>query len=292
MVSKEPIKAMKPLRFAIITNTIRRDRELVEKSLRASLSQAGVDQVILVDQNASTLKISDDLLSQARLQVLPILVPAVSQARNRAVYPAVDWLIFCDDDGYMAHDYVEKLKALLALQPKLEVICGSIKRIDTGDFYSKRHALGGDMSRFWNTKLLMGSNFAVKRETFEALGKFDEAFGAGAKYGSSEETDFAWNAYFNFHRMTFAPELVVFHVPPFEGAFWPEMKKAFRYGRGKSALIRKWLFKGHVTVFFELVEMLIVPILRAIQFLLTFKLKELAIQFAAVVGRICGLFLP
>ncbi|NDG86252.1 MAG: hypothetical protein EBX52_14585, partial [Proteobacteria bacterium] len=163
-----------------------------------------------------------------------------------------------------------------------------IRRIDTGEFYSKRHALGGDMRFFWNTKLLMGSNFCVNRRVFERLGKFDEEFGAGAPFGSSEETDFAWKAFFGREPMVFAPELVVFHVPPFAGEDRFERAKAYRYGYGKGRLVRKWLRKGHPVVLVEFFEMLVVPLLKMLPAVLRAGTRDLAIQGAALLGRIRG----
>lgn len=279
------------IKFSVITNTIRRSRELVEKSLLSSLGQDLVTEVILVDQNAEKMEFSEKVKNSEKFKHQLIQVPAVSMARNKALYsPDTDWLIFCDDDGYLDSYYLLKLFELIQAEPKTEIFAGSIRRIDTGKFYSKRHEVGGDMNRFWNTKLLMGSNFAIQKSTFEKLGKFDENFGAGAKYGSSEETDLAWNAYFHKINVKFAPELIVYHVPPFEGAWIPEIKKAFRYGAGKSALIRKWLWKGHPTVIIELAEMFLIPMVRSLQFLLKFQFKELVIQGSSIAGRFVGLF--
>ena len=275
---------------AVITNSIRRNVSLVEKSLRASLGQPGVSEVIFVDQNETPLNLPADLNS-TKLKTHHIQVPSVSKARNLAIYPLVDWLIFCDDDGYMAPDYLMHFQKLCSQFPDVDIFCGSIKRIDTGDYYSKRHAIGGDMRYFWNTKLLMGSNFCVKRAVFEKLGKFDEAFGAGAKFGSSEETDFAWNAFFNGFNMLYAPELVVFHVPPFTGSIESEVEKAFRYGQGKGALVAKWLFsRKKLLVIFELAEMLTYPILRSLLDLLRFDFNRIRINFSTWHGRVSGLF--
>lgn len=279
-----------PLSVTIITNTIRRDRELVEKSLRSSLAQAGDPHVVLVDQNPIPLALSPEVMAHPRFSYQHHVIGSVSGARNFAKYPTSEWLLFCDDDGYMASDYLQKFYAHRSRYANADIVCGSIKRIDNGDFYSARHRLGGDLSKFWNTKILMGSNFMVKREVFEELGKFDPRFGAGAKYGSSEETDFAWNAFFAGKKMTYDPELVVFHVPPFEGAFFPELKKAYRYGRGKGALVRKWFLRGHVSVLIELFEMLLLPVVRSLQFLLTLQFKEVGYQVSAACGRLLGLF--
>jgi hypothetical protein len=279
------------LKITIITNTIRRPIELVEKSVRSSLSQNESVSVILMDQNQHVLKFSLEVQSNPRFKHMHCQVPSVSMARNRADYAVdTDWIVFCDDDGYLVEGYIKKLLLLIDEFPEVEVFSGGIKRIDNGEFYSKRHAIGGDMKWFWNAKLLMGSNFVIKKEVFEELGKFDELFGAGAPYGSSEETDLAWNAFFHQKKMRYSPELIVNHVPPFASDLNAEIKKSFRYGVGKGALVRKWIFKGEIKVFFELFEMLILPLLRAPIFVLTLKFKEMFILFSAFFGRLKGLF--
>jgi glycosyltransferase involved in cell wall biosynthesis len=197
--------------ITIITNTIRRPIELVTKSVHASLSQNDSVLVILMDQNPKPLVFSESINSNPRFKQIHCQVPAVSMARNRAEYSKnTEWIVFCDDDGYLEDGYIQKLQQAIVENPEIEIFAGSIKRIDNGDFYSRRHALGGNMKWFWNSKLLMGSNFAIKRSVFEELGKFDENLGAGAKYGSSEETDLAWNAFFHHKKMKYFPELVVF----------------------------------------------------------------------------------
>ena len=277
-------------KVTIITNTIRRSLELVEKSVRASLTQDSSVDVVLVDQNEVPLKFSSEVETNSRFKHQHEIVPSVSMARNRAIYEAdCEWLIFCDDDGYLEQGYVQKLKTLINQNSMTDVFAGSIKRIDNGEFYSKRHALGGNMKWFWNLKLLMGSNFAIKREVFEKLGKFDEQFGAGAPYGSSEETDLAWNAYFNGYQLKYVPELVVFHVPPFSGNPEEEIKKAYRYGYGKGRMVRKWLQKHKTSPMLEMMEMLTLPFLKGVLFLLFFSRTQILIQSSTVKGRLMGL---
>lgn len=245
--------------------------------------------MILMDQNTTPLIFPDEVANNSRFKHIHCQVPAVSMARNRAEYAVdTDWLIFCDDDGYLESGYTQKLLKLIQDFPDTDIFAGSIKRIDNRDYYSKRHAVGGNMEKFWNAKLLMGSNFVIKRSVFEQLGKFDERFGAGAAYGSSEETDLAWNAFFHQKKMRYSPELVVFHIPPFSGVLKVEVEKAFRYGYGKGKLVRKWLALGHWIVIFELVEMSAVPILKSILFLLAFRWKEFRIQSASLAGRWAG----
>ena len=278
--------------ITIITNTIRRPLDLVEKSLNSSLSQGDAISVILVDQNEEPLKLSKTITENPSFSRQGVRSGSVSSARNQAIIPQeCKWIIFCDDDGFLEEGYLTKLRACIERYPEISIFAGSIKRTDTGDFYSKRHAVGGDMQYFWNLKLLMGSNFCVRREVFEELGKFDENFGAGARFGSSEETDFAWKAWFHGEKMRFSPELVVFHVPPFSGAPDFEMQKAYRYGFGKGALVRKWIGKGYLSPVFELLEMLLLPILQLLILLLIGRISEARIRISSLRGRVMGLFL-
>jgi GT2 family glycosyltransferase len=279
------------IKITIITNTIRRPLDLVSKSVESSLAQDSVIGVVLMDQNQSPLIFPAQIENHSKFKHLTAVVPSVSMARNLAPYPAdSEWLIFCDDDGYLETGYVSKLLDLFRQHPQVEIYAGSIKRIDNGEYYSKRHAIGGDMKWFINTKLLMGSNFVIKRSVFEKLGKFDEMFGAGAPYGSSEETDLAWNAFFHGVKMRYSPELVVFHVPPFATDAKNEIKKAYRYGVGKAALVRKWLFLGKISVLLELGEMFVIPLLKSPMFLLMLKGKEALVQVSGLAGRFTGLF--
>ena len=281
-------------KITIITNTLRRPLALVEKSVRASLAQGDVS-VTLVDQNPEPLMFPEDIAANPRLQHQHAVVPSVSMARNQAGYdPSTEWLIFCDDDGYLKEDYLTLLRARIERHPGVDIFAGGIRRIDTGDFYSKRHALGGDMRWFWNTKLLMGSNFVVRKSVFEELEKFDERFGAGAPFGSSEETDFAWKAFFAGKKMLYAPELVVFHVPPFSGPLSAEIEKARRYGFGKGCLVRKWLFKkgvmGSYWPLLELVEMLVVPLAMVFFSAIFFRFVDAKIRWIGFMGRVEGFF--
>ena len=91
--------------------------------------------------------------------------------------------------------------------------------------------------------------------------------------------------------MEYFPELIVFHVPPYASALRDNMRKAFRYGRGKGALVSKWLVhRHHWVVCYELGEMLIIPFANMVRYLLRGQWNMLPVQVAALVGRILGLF--
>lgn len=278
------------MEYIVITNTYGRSKDLVERSLNASLSQRIPPiKVILVDQNKEPIKLSKNIIENDMLEVQNILTTSVSVARNRAKKPTSEWIVFCDDDGYMKDDYSETLKQLLTNHPMVKIFAGSIVRDDNYEFYSPRHAIGGDLNNFKFSKLLMGSNFAVKSKTFSELSGFDESFGTGSKWGSGEESDFAWKAHFNKVPMYYAKDLVVYHVKPYAGTIKESIEKAFKYGVGKGALAYKWLIKNKKPiVLLEIAEMTLIPIVKSAIDLIRLQPRNIAPHIASLIGRAYG----
>jgi len=283
---------MKNPNILIVTNSINRSLNLVERSLRYSILQNYSElKIFFIDQNASSLNLSPEISNFKNFVHHKISAKSVSMARNSFSIPIdTDWIIFCDDDGYMKENYISTFFDIINKNPNLEIIAGSIVRDDNLEFYSPRHKIGGSLKHFKNTKLLMGSNFAVKAQTFKKLSGFDESFGAGAFWGSGEETDFAWKAYFENIPMEFFPELIVYHIKPYAGDFYDSIKKAWRYGRGKGALVSKWLiFNTKLIVLYELFEMLLIPFIQIFLSLLKLKLLDIPIYFTVLFSRFFGL---
>jgi hypothetical protein len=280
------------LNYIIVTNTYQRPADLVERSLRASLNQKIKPlRVILIDQNENNLILSDDIIHNPVFERQPANFKAVSSARNSLKVPeGVEWIFFCDDDGYPCDDYTEKLFEIISRNTNIEIIAGSIVRNDNNEFYTLRHLKGGSLKHFRYTKNLMGSNFVVKTKVFDQLGRFDENFGAGSYWGSSEETDFCWKAYFAGVKMEYFPELIVYHLPPFNESLTQGFKKSFQYGIGKGALVWKWLFvKKKIKVIYELAEMMVVPFIQMAKGILTLKPQSILNYIATISGRVYGL---
>jgi GT2 family glycosyltransferase len=280
------------LSYIIVTNTFRRPANLVEKCLRASLQQKTKPQkIILIDQNEPPLNLSEDILKDPLFHLQKTNFTSVSAARNSLIIPDnVEWIFFCDDDGYPHPDYSEILLDKINKNPGIEILAGNIIREDTNTNYTLRQKNFGSLKFFRNTKKLMGSNFVVKAEVFESLGRFDENFGAGSYWGSGEETDFCWKAFFAKKKMEFFPELAVYHVPPFQESVKKGFKKSFKYGVGKGALVWKWLVrKRKPVVIYELVEMITIPFVHFLRGLITLKPQLIVTHFGSLVGRIYGL---
>jgi len=280
------------MNFITVINTYNRPAELVLRCLNASLNQKVPSQkIILIDQNIEALNLPEGLSTNPLIIRTRTNKKSVSAARNTLVIPEnTEWIFFCDDDGFPCDDYSEKLKNIISENPTLDILAGSIVREDNKEYYTLRHDKGGSLKSFRNTKNLMGSNFVVKAKVFNELGRFDEKFGAGSLWGSSEETDFCWKAYFAGKKMEFFPELIVYHVPPFNESVEDGFEKAFKYGVGKGALVSKWLFKKKkFKVTYELMEMITVPFIQSIRGLITLKFGLIATNFASLTGRLYGM---
>jgi GT2 family glycosyltransferase len=279
------------MKYIAVVNTINRSVVLVERCLNAMFTQrVKPNKIFLIDQNDTELQLSERIIANPLFERKKVNYKSVSAARNSLNIPVdTEWIFFCDDDGYPCENYSTILSEIINSNPELEIFAGSIIREDTGEFYSTRHKLHGSMKKFRYTKNLMGSNFVIKASTFEKLKGFDENFGAGSYWGSSEETDFCWNAFFNKIPMEFFPQLKVYHIPPFNESIRTGFKKAFNYGVGKGALVFKWLMKKKkLIVFYEFGEMLIVPFVQSIRGLLYLKPQIIITSAGTLAGRIYG----
>lgn len=281
------------LKYCVIINTYSRPEILVERAIESALRQSPKpSKVILVDQNTQGLTLSQKIEENQLFERQFVPVKAVSTARNSAqIPPEAEWIVFCDDDGYMANNYAKNLARIIASR-SVKIIAGSILRDDKKGFYTPRHKRGGDLNQFRNTKLLMGSNFAVNAKTFKHLQGFDENFGAGAKWGSGEETDFAWKAYFNKIPMAYEPSLTIYHVKPYAGTWRHSLTKSFKYGIGKGALVAKWLVSEKKTVvLYEAIEMTLIPISKFVISVISLNLKNATIALSSLLGRYSGFIL-
>ena len=288
----DSLKTKPVLNYIIVTNTIKRPPFLVERSLRASLNQKiKPGKVILIDQNTNPCELSEDILTNPLFERQKVQFTSVSAARNSLKIPlGIDWIFFCDDDGFPDPGYSDALLYLIYSNPDLDILAGNILREGTDVNYTLRQKKGGSLKKFRNTKLLMGSNFVVRTSVFEELGRFDERFGAGSFWGSGEETDFCWKAFFAHKKMEFFKELIVYHIPPFQESLKTGFTKSFAYGVGKGALVWKWLFrKRKFIVIYELLEMFTVPFILMFRALFLLKIPVITSNFAAIVGRITGL---
>lgn len=181
----------------------------------------------------------------ARQEVKVVLAnePAkgLSRARNKGLYVSDgEVIIMTDDDCVMQADYIQQAarfhkhpyliggKVLLGDEMDLPI---SIRLGDEPAQYDGRRKPSG---------FVIGANLTFHRWVAEAIGGFDEDFGAGSKYPAGEDSDFLFRAWLKGFIVRYEPQLVVRH---FHGR--RDQAEATRltagYSRADGALFRKHL---------------------------------------------------
>lgn len=78
----------------------------------------------------------------------------------------------------------------------------------------------------------MGANFAVRRNTWEQIGGFDEMLGGGGPLKSSQDFDFAYRVYLAGGTILLEPDAIVYHYGFRSHAQWPATLKSYGIGDG------------------------------------------------------------
>jgi len=231
----------------VVVNTYGRDPRLVERAIASFLRQKHQPgRIHLIDQNEVPLVITVAHQDRTRLAHHHRPVRECSRARNVALeLVTAGWIAFCDDDGYWADDYSERLREILASDPALQLIAGTVIEETTGEPYSLRHRIGGRLDTFLGSKLFPGANFAIRAETFARVGGYDPRLGPGTAWPSSEEADLCWRVITSGAPARYAPQLRVLHPPAHDADVRKAADKAYAYGLGKGALAAKWVFERH-----------------------------------------------
>jgi GT2 family glycosyltransferase len=282
---------MSSLCYMGVLNSLRREPDIVFRGLRSFFRQNPQPvKVFFIDQNELKLELPEDLQNDPRLIHHHQPVPSVGLARNLVSSdPGVDWLVFCDDDGFLADDYVSNLVQILAQRPELELVAGPYVHETDGRYYSRRHAVAGRLDTILGSKLLLGSNISIRPHTYNRIGRYDPRFGPGSFWPSSDETDLAWRAQVAKVPMLYSPDIRVFHPSAHSADTREAIAKAYRYGRGKGALVAKWMFEcPHPLGYWEFFEMHVIPFVNMVYGCLHGEFRQISIQFAVLRGRYRG----
>jgi GT2 family glycosyltransferase len=178
-------------------------------------------ELVLVDSasNDNTSEVFNSFQAQhpeSRVQVCTVEEKGLSIARNIGVRCAhANLIIFLDDDVYLEKGHLTQIIDLFEKQnSRVGVAGGRILRFDPEDSLyccqlSERYRIyrAGSTVR---PGALQGSNFAIRRATFEAIGGFDEMLGAGQKY-RCEDIDFIARALQAGWEAVYDPALIVYH---------------------------------------------------------------------------------
>lgn len=227
---------------AVVLPTRDRPEKLVRclASLRAAL---GPDDELVVVDSAST----DPAVAKVALDGGAVVVrcdrPGVDRARNagwRATTASA--VLFVDDDVVVDEGWADALVAALDAHPEAGFVTGRIDALPGGRSTERPVAIKDDVAPSVldaDTTGTLGhsASLAVRRPALEAVGGFDEAMGAGARFQSSPEVDL-------FDRL-FAAGWLGWYEPAARA--WHEqwrgkpdlLKLDWRYGMGAGARVAK-----------------------------------------------------
>jgi GT2 family glycosyltransferase len=177
----------------------------------------------------------------------------LSAARNHGLRLARGSLVlFTDDDCVVEPDWVEAWRRAAAAAPDMGVGFGQVScppydptRGYTAGFDVRAGSHGVELFRLGTGQVGMGANMVVPRRVWEELGGFDEGLGAGARFVSAEDCDFAYRAVRAGRRILHVREARVWHHGYREGAHASELMRG--YVAGISAMYVKHVRCGDGT---------------------------------------------
>jgi GT2 family glycosyltransferase len=225
-------------------------REYLEKCLRSLLNKDRRDyEVILVD-NASTDG-SAEYVEQVFPEVLVIrneVNQGFSQGNNVGAQQAKgEYLAFLNPDTVVEPGWLEALIAALEADPQAGLATSKILLLaDPGQINTcgnEMHCTGltlcrgmgmdrGTFTDLVEVGAVSGAAFAIRKDVFEALGGFDEAF-----FLYLEDTDLSWRARLAGYKCVYVPSSVVYH--DYILRFGP--KKTFYQERNRYLMLLKGL---------------------------------------------------
>lgn len=124
--------------------------------------------------------------------------PGLARARNAGLAHRRGRIVAMTDDDCILHtDYIAALTRVFAEAPRPAVIGGRILLGDPADLpvtiKVEDHPMIADPHAFPGG-FVMGANLAFDGAVLDAVGLFDERFGAGAPFLAAEDTDFLFRA--------------------------------------------------------------------------------------------------
>ncbi|MBD0336287.1 MAG: glycosyltransferase [Cyanobacteria bacterium Co-bin13] len=223
-----------PPLFSVIIPTYNRPTQI--RACLESLTQLNYPrdqfEVIVVD-DGSDRPIETDVapfFESLNLKLIRQENAGPAAARNRASQQARGkYLAFTDDDCKPADDWLQALEACFAKAPNQIVGGRTVNALSNNPFsmtsqniismgYAHYNAIP-DQARFFAS-----NNMVVPADRFRELGGFDESF------TTSEDRELCDRWLHYGYRMTYAPEVVIYHAHPMTlQSFW---RQHFSYGRG------------------------------------------------------------
>jgi glycosyltransferase involved in cell wall biosynthesis len=202
------------------------------------ISTMNEDPASFRDLNIPTLVISQNATeyneSSENFKFLSFNERGLSKSRNRAIQNSTaDTALIADDDVIFCEDFEKKIKAGFTQFPDADILTFKIIT-PSGEPYKNYSTDAFKHNRSSIFKVSSVEIVLRPDKVREAQLKFDEQFGLGATFPSSEEMIFLNDALSKGLNIYFVPEYIVSHPLESSGKILDE-----KYFRSKGALVRR-----------------------------------------------------
>lgn len=229
-------------------------RDTLEAIFDQAPAQGYAYEVIVVDNGSTdtTRVVMAEFIAQlppqhyGRLRYCYESRPGLSSARNAALRVAQgEVLVFTDDDILPDFGWLNEIHQEFASDPHLYLLGGRVLLAHSG--LQPVGIVTGTQAQTVTTpdgaSLVIGANFAFRREVLTKIGGFDTRLGAGSFFGGGEDVDFVYRAMKAGYKLLYAPNALVYHNHD-RTSHEQACKLEYNYGRGAIAYFLKHIFKG------------------------------------------------
>lgn len=215
-------------------------------------------ELIIIYQTHSKFEKKFNFEHISKINVLMRGKKSLSNAKNLGIRNAKGGIIaFLDDDVLISKDYLKNIFYFFKKHKKIDIVFGAIKIIKKKSYYSRYMTSFKSEINLFNNKKCLASAMVCRRNKKQIY--FDQRFGLGSKYPSSEETDFILSCLFSKkYEVFYYPKILLYH--PNDEFLKKDIKKIgnkfYSYGIGTGAVYAKYLRKKYLVFFLYLYEVL------------------------------------
>lgn len=244
---------------SIILPTIRGDSvgTAIDAILRQTVDEWELIVVPQGDDHQLTTLLGGYAERDPRVRVVHTSTRGLSHARNVGTQAARgELLAFTDDDCEVAPDWVAILQEIFTGHPEVGVVGGEVVappnqkwwRISTCPAAHVIDAEYRPVENAWQAPpgfYMIGANITIRRSVAERVGKWDDVFGAGRRYGACEDQDFITRAESLGVSLLTTKRLVVNHTTGRRYGLADFVAHQRNYARGRGAWRAKLRLWGH-----------------------------------------------
>lgn len=277
-------------RFSLIIPTYGRKKEIEEFLMSIYNSNFNLDliEIIIIDQNKNNLIDSIIKEYKDKLNLVYIKSSVIGLSANRNIglsYANGKIIAFPDDDCKYLKDTFKLVDEYFDKNQEVNLVMGKI--IDEN---------GKDSIRRWPAKeiKLNKINFYTKCSSVTIFInynnslhiKFNENLGAGAYFGSCEDTDIIYRYIQNGCNVHYSPNIKIYH-PHYSSNVNMSLEKVYNYGLGFGGFCRE---NWSINIAMVFVESIIFQLIKLFVGIITINKKEISARYIALISRIKGLF--